>query len=239
MLDYLGTLACPRDYSLQSSRLKLHKALCEASLKTEVQQFLKAYTKAHEKYRATRYTEHKEVTNAVWVSEALNNIGYSVSAEDSRLKAGLNVFFQDFVDSLELRPHAKKLIKCAAAHGKVGLVSNFTYSPAIYASLRKLGINRFFNAVLVSQDIGWRKPHRIIFEEALRKLQVKAEEVVFIGDSPTEDVGGAKAVGMKTVFVTSRFFSADDLRESGHTADFVVEDVQEICGKLPQVLGFH
>ena len=236
ILDYIGTLVEPCDYSLEASRVKLHKFLCEAGLKCGFEEFLGAYMKAHEKYRVIRYEKLREVTNAVWVSEALSNVGIGVTVEDARLKAALNCFFKNFVDSLQLRPYATKLIKTAAQCCKVGLVSNFTYAPAIHASLRKLRINQFFKAVLVSEGIGWRKPHRTIFEETLKMLQVNAEEAVFVGDSPIEDIKGARAAGMKTVFVASQFCSVADLRKSGQKADLAFGSVEEIYRNLPRVL---
>jgi putative hydrolase of the HAD superfamily len=236
VFDYIGTLVEPRNYSLEASHVKLHKFLCEAGLKCRFEQFLGAYVKAHEKYRVIRYEKLQEVTNAVWVSEALNNVGIGVKMGDARLKAGLNCFFKDFVDSFQLRSFATELIKTVAQCCKVGLVSNFTYAPAIYSSLRKLRISQFLNAIVVSHDVGWRKPHKRIFEEILRMLQVKAEETVFVGDSPTEDIKGAKAVGMKTVFVTSQFFSLADLRKSGQKADLTFGSLKEICRNLPRVL---
>jgi putative hydrolase of the HAD superfamily len=139
------------------------------------------------------------------------------------------VFFQDYVDSLELRPCVVKLLKKAAQSGKVGLISNFTYGPVVHASLRKLRIGGFFNAVVVSGDVGWRKPHRRIFEEALARLQVQASEAVYIGDSPTEDIKGANALGMRTVFVASQFCSPADYRASGIEAYLVVGGLSEVC----------
>lgn len=236
LLDYIGTLVEPRNYTLQDSKLKLHNALCEAGLTTNMEEFMAAYTKAHEKYRVVRYEKLREVTNAIWVSEALNAVDCKVTVDDARLKAGLNVFFQDFVDSLELRPNANKLIKTASEYCKVGLVSNFTYAPIIYASLRKLGIDQFFSAIVVSDAVGWRKPHRHIFDEALRMLRVNAEEAVFVGDSPLEDVDGAKAVGMRTVFVASCFNSPNDVEKCCTKPDMIFMNLAEICRKLPEIV---
>jgi len=148
LIDYIGTLVNARYYDIDASRKKLHKALTEAGLDTRLAEFLKAYTQAHGKYRAVRYEQLREVTNAVWVCEALNSLGCAVSPEDSRIKVALNVFFQNYLESLELRPYAKKLIRRIKEHCKLGLISNFTYAPVVYASLRKLGINHHFNIVL-------------------------------------------------------------------------------------------
>ncbi|MBN1245136.1 HAD family hydrolase [Candidatus Bathyarchaeota archaeon] len=228
IVDYIGTLVNASYYNMDASQRTLHKALSDAGFETGLEEFLEAYTQAHEKYRAVRYEQFREVTNAVWVCEALSNLGCAVSPEDFRIKVALNVFFQRYVESLELRPYAKKLLRRIKEHCKLGLVSNFTYAPVVYGSLRKLGINQFFNAVLVSDESGWRKPHTRIFQDALGKLQVKAEEAVFIGDSPLEDIKGAQAAGLKTVFVPSQFFSLKELGESGQKPDFVAQGLDEI-----------
>jgi HAD superfamily hydrolase (TIGR01549 family) len=237
LTDYIGTLVNARYYNIDASRKKLHKALTEAGFETGMAKFLEAYTEAHEKYRVVRYKQLREVTNAVWVCEALNSLGCSASTDDSRIKTALNVFFQDYVDSLELRPYAKKLVKRIKENCKLGLVSNFTYAPVVYASLRKLGINQFFDAVLVSDENGWRKPHKRIFLEALRKLQVTAAEAVFIGDSPLEDIKGAKEIGMKTVFVPSQFYSLKDLQDSRKKPDFVAEDLRQIYRNFSAIIN--
>lgn len=236
LTDYIGTLVNARYYNIDASRKKLHKALTEAGFETGMAEFLEAYTEAHEKYRVVRYKQLREVTNAVWVCEALNSLGCNASADDPRIKTALNVFFQDYVDSLELRPYAKKLTKRIKENCKLGLVSNFTYAPVVYASLRKLGINQVFDAVLVSDENGWRKPHKRIFLEALRKLQVTAAEAVFIGDSPLEDIKGAKEIGMKTVFVPSQFYSLKDLQDSRKKPDFVAEDLRQIYRNFSAII---
>jgi putative hydrolase of the HAD superfamily len=184
-----------------------------------------------------RYEQLKEVTNAVWVSEALNAVGYKVEADDSRIRAALNVFFKDYVDSLELRLGAKKLIKKATEHGKVGLISNFTYAPVVYSSLRQLGIGNFFNAVTVSDANGWRKPSKHIFHDTLNKLQLKPSQAVYVGDSPIEDIKGAKDAGLKTVFIQSQFYRLDDLLVSKQKPEFVFEDLEEILARFEEIVG--
>jgi FMN phosphatase YigB (HAD superfamily) len=234
--DYIGTLANAQAYSMETSTVKLHKILTETGFETIIEEFLTAYSVAHEKYRVVRYKKLREVTNAVWVSEALNDLDYETSAQDPRIKVALNIFFQDYVDSLELRPYAKPLLSKIAENCKLGLISNFTYAPAIYSSLRKLGINQFFNAVVVSQGVGWRKPHKRIFQDALRRLKVAADETVFIGDSPAEDIEGAKAVGMKTVFVPSQFYSTEDLSGSRQQPDIIVRNLREIYKNFRRIV---
>jgi HAD superfamily hydrolase (TIGR01549 family) len=232
IFDYVGTLVTCGGYSIEASRKKLYYALLAEGFEVEEDKFMSAYTVAHEKYRKVRYEQFVEVTNAIWVAEALVSLGFQVSAEDSRITAGLNVFFQDFIDNLELREGAKKLLKQAAQRCKVGLISNFTHAPVIYKSLGKLKINEFFNVVTVSEENGHRKPHSEIFEDALSKLAVEANEVVYIGDSPIEDIKGAKCAGFKTVFVTSQFNSLKDLAASKQKPDYIAQNLPAVSKTL-------
>jgi HAD superfamily hydrolase (TIGR01549 family) len=232
IFDFIGTLTNLRGYSLEASRttskMKLYKAIVNVGFKVDPKRFLEAYTQAHEKHRIIRYQKLVEVTNAVWISEALNNLGYKTTPDDPRAKTAVNVFFEDYLNSLKLRPYAKNTLKKLSTNYKLGLVSNFTYAPVIYHGLRRLNINQFFNAVLVSDEVGWRKPHPKIFNQALKRLKVSAHETIYVGDSPLEDIKGAKSIGMKTIFVPSQFYSFENLYESREKPDMIVKDICEL-----------
>jgi HAD superfamily hydrolase (TIGR01549 family) len=237
IFDYIGTLVNCRNYSIDASKLSLYNALVAEGFDITENNFMATYGLAHEKYHKVRYEQLKEVTNSIWVAEALCNLRFEVTADDPRIKAALNVFFQDFLETLELREGAKKLLKQAQELGKVALISNFTYAPVIYKSLRKLGINEFFSAVIVSEEVGWRKPSGRIFQDALNRLQVKASEAVYIGDSPNEDIKGAKLAGLKTVFVPSQFNTLKDLKESKQEPDYLVNNLMSISQNLNKIFS--
>ena len=237
IFDYVGTLVNCRNYTMEASREKLYTALLNEGFDVAKDKFLAAYIQAHEKYRIIRYEQLREVTNAVWVTEALCNLGFKVTADDYRLKAALDVFFQDYVDMLKLRAGAKKLIKQAKEQCKVALISNFTHAPVIHKSLRKTKINTYFNAVVISEENGWRKPSSHIFQDTLNKLQVQANEAVYIGDSPIEDIKGAKQAGLKTVFVPSQFNTVKELLESLQKPDFIAKDLQSISENFTEIIS--
>ncbi len=237
IFDFIGTLVKVEGYNLEVSKMKLYKAIVDAGFKVSHKNFLEAYTQAHEKYRVIRYQKLVEVTNAVWISEALNNLGFKTSPEDSRIKTAVNIFFEDYVGSLRLRKCAKQTLQTLSKNHKLGLISNFTYAPVIYAGIRKVGINHFFDVVLVSDAVGWRKPHAKIFEEALKKLGVKAEETLYVGDSPDEDIKGAKQLGMKTVFVVSQFYPLRTLFESSQKPDAIAKNLCEAHKKIQEIVN--
>ncbi len=236
IFDYIGTLVNCKGYSMQASEDGLYRALVAEGFDMEKGKFLDAYNIFHQKYRKVRYKQFREVTNAVWVSEALCSLGFSVTPQDARVKCALNVFFQDFIDTLELRVGAKKLLSETAAQTKVGLISNFTHAPVIHKSLRKIGIHPYFNAIVVSEDVGWRKPSPHIFKDALGRLQVEASEAVYVGDSPIEDIKGAKDAGLKTIFVPSQFNSLKELVESKQQPDCTAKSLQSVSKAINAIL---
>ena len=58
-----------------------------------------------------------------------------------------------------------------------------------------------FDAVVVSDEVGWRKPRRDIFDAALARLGVRPEESLFVGDRADMDVLGAQRLGMDAAWI--------------------------------------
>ncbi|MGA1984545.1 MAG: HAD family hydrolase [Acidobacteriaceae bacterium] len=91
------------------------------------------------------------------------------------------------------------LSQCAAVY-RLGLISNTTQSTGadVARALDKLHIKNYFEVILTSVDIGYKKPAKEIFEAALSTLRVTAPESLMVGNNLVEDIGGAKALHMRT-----------------------------------------
>ncbi|MDR0470282.1 MAG: HAD family hydrolase [Nitrososphaerota archaeon] len=237
IFDFIGTLVYCKNYSMVDSEVKLYSALVSEGFELEKDRFLDAYKEAHQKYRKIRYEQFREVTNAVWVSEALCSLGFRTTPEHSGVKGALDIFFQDFLSTVELCKGAKQLLSQFASQYRVGLISNFTYAPVIYKCLQKTGIHSYFNTVVISEEVELRKPSPKIFYDTLNCLGVQAHEAVFIGDSPLEDIKGAKSAGLRTVFKPSQFNSLEDLVQSKQTPDQIVEELAELPQRISQIFA--
>jgi putative hydrolase of the HAD superfamily len=236
IFDYIGTLVNCKSYTMAASKEKLFSALLTEGFEVGRDNFFDAYDLAHEKYRKVRYGQLREVTNAVWVSEALCNLGFKVQQDDFHISAALSGFFQDFIDTLELREGAKKLVRQVSERCQIALISNFTYAPVIYKSLKKLEIAKYFSSIVVSEEVNWRKPHPKIFHFSLNKLKVKPEQAIYVGDNPIEDIKGAKQTGLKTLFVPSQFNTLKDLTESKQEPDYIAKNLKVVLKTLNQIL---
>jgi HAD superfamily hydrolase (TIGR01549 family) len=84
-------------------------------------------------------------------------------------------------------------------HIKIGLISNVPAQlvSSRRASLRENGLLNYFDAIILSVEVGVEKPNKEIFEIALRELGVKnPADAIHVGDSPVVDVIGAQNAGL-------------------------------------------
>jgi putative hydrolase of the HAD superfamily len=76
----------------------------------------------------------------------------------------------------------------------------------------RLGFAALVDVVLISEREGVRKPDREIFDRALRKLDVRADETWYVGDHPEFDVEGAAAAGLTPIWKRTLYWSPPDAR---------------------------
>ena len=115
-----------------------------------------------------------------------------------------------------LYPHSASVLAALKRQGyRVGLVSNTgrTWGRFLRPIQDDLGIGRYFDDRVFSDEIGVRKPEAPIFETALEHLGLRPEEVVHVGDDLEADVGGSKALGLRSVWF-----------DVGHESEHAVHD---------------
>jgi putative hydrolase of the HAD superfamily len=91
------------------------------------------------------------------------------------------------------------LVRAHDAGARVIVVSNWDVSLADV--LTRVGLAELVDAVVTSAGAGARKPDPAIFARALTLAGVPASDCVHVGDSPAEDVAGARAAGVAAVLV--------------------------------------
>ena len=80
---------------------------------------------------------------------------------------------------------------------KLGLVSNTGRDLGEFLAHHTLSVD----AALGSRAHGWTKPHPSIFQAVLERLGVEPDEAAMVGDSPEDDVEGARAVGIRAFLI--------------------------------------
>ena len=85
---------------------------------------------------------------------------------------------------------------------RLGIVSNTT-NPGFMKDHEQtlMGLDPYFEFSIYSSEVPYRKPHPSIFQLALDRLNLKASEVLFIGDNIPADIAGAQSVGMSAAWL--------------------------------------
>lgn len=93
------------------------------------------------------------------------------------------------------------------------------------------GLGDYFDAVVVSADVGVAKPGAAAFEHALAQLGASSGRAVMVGDSLAKDIEGAHAVGLRGVWVNRDGRPAPDGRP-GHPTITTLSELSSVLGEL-------
>lgn len=89
------------------------------------------------------------------------------------------------------------LDRLAALGLDLALISN--WDDRLGPLLASLGLAKYFQAILISCDIGFTKPSPVIFQHAARVLGTPEANIIHVGDSLEHDVQGAEAAGFRAL----------------------------------------
>jgi putative hydrolase of the HAD superfamily len=84
---------------------------------------------------------------------------------------------------------------------RLAIVSNVHEDCLVPRHLEKMGLMDRFDAVVLSVEVGWRKPHPEIYATALRALGISADQAVFVGDTHAADFVGPERIGIKSYLI--------------------------------------
>lgn len=122
---------------------------------------------------------------------------------------------------------------------KVGIISNNVYDWVIQV-LEAYQIRGLFDAITVSSEVEVRKPDARIFQAALKSVNAKAEEAVFVSDELAEDLVGSKGLGIITVWLKNPHLKSEWKRwevaeEEFFKPDFTISSLEELIPFLEEV----
>lgn len=165
----------------------------------------------------------------------LDHFGLDSAAVGTEAIAATALEIEDasLLADLQLLPGVAETIPALAEAGyKLGLISDTSLTPGriLRGFLEKDGLLQCFTMLTFSDETGYPKPDRRMFEGTLAGLGATAAEAAHIGDTPRTDIAGAKAVGM----VAIRCAGAVDHPEPPE-ADFVIRDHRELPGILERL----
>ncbi len=229
LFDCWGTILGAPDLMKRGAvTTHFHKILADQGHEVEYEVFRDAYGVSARAQNIKANTTWEEFDHEKRLLETLETIHYG--------KPELSTIVRDlWKEYLTLWPiHSKPyketmpLLNALKANYKLGLVTNFVDGPTARIVFDNYQFEKLFEVIIISGEVGYRKPKRLLFDLALSKLNSFPEKAVMVGDTVIADVVGPKEIGMKAVLIDED----GSKKDSHHLADAVIQNIGELQNVL-------
>lgn len=207
--------------------MRMYRYLNKNGVDVSFEKFNAAYIQARDRLYADADANWEEPHFNVRVSEALKNLGYNYEVSDPLVAEATSEFCEEFMTYVRIDVDAEAMLRRLHGKYRLGIISNFAIPECVLKLLRASGLDGLFEVVVVSGAVNKRKPSPEIFESTLKMLGVAADETVFVGDTIDADVEGAKAVGMKAIYIERR-----EQKKSKFCPDQTIKSLRELDSAL-------
>lgn len=115
-------------------------------------------------------------------------------------------------------------------HFKVGIITNGS-TQRQKAKIMNTGLNEYFDTIIISEEVGFSKPDKRIFELALNKLNVQSEDVLFVGDDLEKDIAGCQNANIKGIWFNPNMIKNNtDTKPYAEITSF--DNLLSYCGEI-------
>ena len=130
---------------------------------------------------------------------------------DEQIDAFVDAEHDAWAPAFQTLGAAQALLEALRSRGiKTGVILNSWPDPGrvLRGDIERAGLTGLLDTIVISSEVGMRKPDPGIFQLALEQLGVEPHDAMFVGDGLDTDVQGAGNLGMTTV--QALWFHADD-----------------------------
>jgi putative hydrolase of the HAD superfamily len=175
--------------------------------------------------------EHREVSSSVRFRRFIERLASIPSADLERaVEIAMTVHMEGLIGSTLFDEDRLDILGSIQKAGMaIGLLSNFDNAAAAHRLLKRTGIDSYLDATLISEEEGYRKPAPRLFQSAAERLELAAEEVLFVGDTFEADVKGPQGVGMPCAWLNRR---GERVPDGASPPDYEINQLEGVLGIL-------
>jgi len=235
LFDFGETLvqdAKPVEKTLPRAILSSYEALRRNGLNLQYEQYKELSGSAFQRHWKLGLERNRPVLDLVVYQEIVDSLFPSRSRVwSNRVSAQTNdAFWGVITRNYVMNRHARlALAKLKAMKLRMAVISNLSNPQAVSATLERLRLAEYFARTFVSSEVGTAKPDPRIFEMCLASIKTPPGHAVFVGDSPSSDVVGAKKAGMRAILLANDTPPGQN-HQTDTEPDFVVHDLLEVVG---------
>ncbi|MBR9702110.1 HAD-IA family hydrolase, partial [Candidatus Pacearchaeota archaeon] len=165
-----------------------------------------SFVKFRELYKLSKSEIHRELTGS---ASSHNRVLYfqrliektNNTVDPSIILKLYSTYWDTLLKNMKLGKNVLATLKELKKRGlKISIVSDLTTHIQL-RKIQKLGITKYIDVLVTSEEAGTEKPRAIMFLLALNKLDVSWHDAIFVGDNSVNDIEGANAVRMDTILI--------------------------------------
>ena len=183
----------------KNSDLTFFKILKKNDISIDVSKFLNCYHPINRKYwEMYRFNKvSKADLRYLRLSDTFKKLNYDIN--DDLINQLAIDYIEHLSDFNHLIPDALTVLDLLKFKYKMHIITN-GFKEVQNRKLQKSDLIQYFETVTISEDVGVKKPHKLIFDHALTAANANVENSVMIGDNFNADILGALGVGMKAIY---------------------------------------
>ena len=183
----------------KNSDLTFFKILKKNDISIDVSKFLNCYhpinRKYWEMYRVNKVS--KADLRYYRLSDTFKKLNYDIN--DDLINQLAIDYIEHLSDFNHLIPETLTVLELLKSKYKMHIITN-GFKEVQKRKLQKSDLIQYFETVTISEDVGVKKPHKLIFDHALKAANANVESSIMIGDNFNADIIGAKSIGMKAIY---------------------------------------
>jgi len=208
--------------TLYTTSLNLYEQLqSEADLEVIYPVFLAEFERSREMITERRNQEYREFPCVERFRILCRNLGIPLSSAERMVELHMELMLR-----ATYMPNDNRKTLDELKGFPLVLVSNFDHAPTAHRALRRHRLDERFQAVFISDSVGWRKPGSEFFSEVIAGTGFNPRECLYVGDDLEADVRGAVRQGFQVAW----------LNETGSAGDpnfaprWVLRSLREVRG---------
>ena len=144
-------------------------------------------------------------------------------------------YLAEMPKQLRLVPGAIRVLDYLHHKYRMAIITN-GFREVQVDKLDQSGLKKYFDKMFISEEVGAQKPHKLIFEHAVKSMNAPKKKSLMIGDSWDADIVGAMQFGMDQVYFCPNPEKLASLHEE--TSSQPTRTKTTVINHLEQLIGF-
>jgi len=218
------------------ARIKGINAMIKLGLKIEPNQAIKMIQEIVKEYGSNSSKHYNYFLKRL---NELEILSIPTVEQYKYIAAAVMAYHKEKIDSIKLYDDVESCLKKLKIIGVKSAIITDGIPIKQYEKILRLDIDKLIDLVVISDEIGIRKPNPELFSYFLKKFDVKGKDTIYVGDNLNNDIVPAKLNKINSVYI-HRGGKYDTYKTNQkipfeHKPDYEISDLNELFDIIKEI----